>query len=251
MKQFIIEDGNFTILPNECMRENKKGKRMHASTIGVYAVLLSLPEDWDYTVAGLMSIINLGEKAITKSLIELERFGYLKRIQIRYKGKFGQMSYKVYRSPQKSLTDLSLSDSSLSDKDGQVSTYKESTKEVSKQERVSFNSFKENEDTTTNEAVEELNITLSQIESLFKDLKLSSNAKDFYYYYDSREWKFPNGNQISNNSLNSLANSWERREQQFKTKGIINGLGSSKTVPKKKQPEWLDEYIEEIKGMEG
>ena len=42
----------FTVLPNRTLRDN----RLSLKTRAILAIMFSLPEDWDYTVAGLSTI---------------------------------------------------------------------------------------------------------------------------------------------------------------------------------------------------
>lgn len=86
-------------------------------------------------------------------------------------------------------------------------------------------------------------ITLSLVKDLCNDLKLKDiDPEKFYYYYESRNWKFNNGNKIRKNSLKSMLNLWVKREQEFKQTEL--NIKTNET-----HPEWLDEYIEEIKNM--
>jgi hypothetical protein len=63
--------------------------------------MLSLPEDWDYTVKGLAAIVKEGRDAVRKALMELEAAGYLVREQGRSAGgNFAANDYTLYEEPQ-------------------------------------------------------------------------------------------------------------------------------------------------------
>jgi hypothetical protein len=63
--------------------------------------MLSLPEDWDYTLAGLSQINRESIDAIRTVVWELEKAGYIKRRQERdEKGKMTAIEYTIYEQPQ-------------------------------------------------------------------------------------------------------------------------------------------------------
>ena len=63
--------------------------------------ILSLPEDWDYTLKGLSLINRESIDAIRTAVWELEKAGYITRQQNRDgKGKMADMVYTIYEQPQ-------------------------------------------------------------------------------------------------------------------------------------------------------
>ena len=82
--------GGYTVLQNTMLRD----KRLSLKTKGLFAVLLSLPGDWQYSVSGLASYCGVGRDAVRGSLRELEGAGYLAREQTHGPGgKFGGNTY--------------------------------------------------------------------------------------------------------------------------------------------------------------
>ncbi len=73
---------NFTIIPNNILYNNN----VSLKTIGLYSKLLSLPDNWKFTEAGLCTIIKDGRDALRNALSELEELGYLFRFQKRQDG---------------------------------------------------------------------------------------------------------------------------------------------------------------------
>ncbi len=66
------------------------------------SVILSLPEDWNYTTRGLAAICKEGVDSIGAALRELESAGYLIRHRLRDKGgRISDTEYIVYESPHK------------------------------------------------------------------------------------------------------------------------------------------------------
>ncbi len=74
--------------------------------IGLLSKMLSLPDNWDYSQAGLAKICKDGEDAISSALKELEKCGYLTRERERLpNGRMGGMIYHVYEVPKDLITD--------------------------------------------------------------------------------------------------------------------------------------------------
>ena len=66
---------DFTIMSNHHLRNTE----LSLKAKGLLSLMLSLPEDWDYTTKGLAHICKDGVDSITTALKELERHGYLTR----------------------------------------------------------------------------------------------------------------------------------------------------------------------------
>ena len=75
--------------------------RLSLKAIGLLSKILRLPEDWDYTVAGLSHICKEGKDAIRSALEELEAAGYIERRQTHAAdGSFAGNEYIVHELPQ-------------------------------------------------------------------------------------------------------------------------------------------------------
>lgn len=64
---------DFTVLSNYHLKD----KSLSLQAKGLLSVMLSLPDDWKYSIRGLASISKEGEKAIKSTLDELKEHGYL------------------------------------------------------------------------------------------------------------------------------------------------------------------------------
>ena len=74
MSVFKIEKNkNYTVMSNYHLRD----KNLSYKAKGLLSFMLSLPEDWDYSINGLVSISKEKVKAIRNILQELQRYGYL------------------------------------------------------------------------------------------------------------------------------------------------------------------------------
>ena len=58
----------FTMVPNEIFMD----RRLDDKTLGVLCRLLSLPEDWNFSITGLTKITNSGRDSVRVSLNKLE-----------------------------------------------------------------------------------------------------------------------------------------------------------------------------------
>ena len=86
----------FTVLPNSTLRDN----RLSLKTRAILAIMVSMPDDWDYTVSGLATICDVGKDAVRTSLRELEACGYLIRKQQHNEaGHFRRNEYIVTDEP--------------------------------------------------------------------------------------------------------------------------------------------------------
>lgn len=68
---------------------------------GLLSMMLSLPEEWNYTTRGLASVCKEGTDSIGSALKELEWTGYIVRNRLRdSKGKILDVEYVIYETPQ-------------------------------------------------------------------------------------------------------------------------------------------------------
>ena len=83
-----------------------KNKEMSLKAKGLLSLMLSLPENWNYTVSDLVSICKESETSIKSALNELKKFGYLtitkKKPNETSSGRF-EYEYNIYEKPQKQV----------------------------------------------------------------------------------------------------------------------------------------------------
>jgi hypothetical protein len=66
--------------------------------------MLSLPDDWNYSISGLVTLSKDGKDSVMSALGELEKFGYLTRKRlVNDKGQFNGIEYNIYEEPQKEI----------------------------------------------------------------------------------------------------------------------------------------------------
>lgn len=100
MAVFRVErNKGYTVMSNHHLRN----KELTLKAKGLLSQMLSLPEDWDYTLAGLSYINRESIDAIRTAIWELEKAGYITRRQGRDdKGKMTAIEYTIYEQPQPS-----------------------------------------------------------------------------------------------------------------------------------------------------
>ena len=103
MAVFRIEKTrDFTVMSNHHLRN----PRLSLKAKGLLSLMLSLPEDWDYTTKGLAYICKDGIDAISTTLRELEEQGYLTRERVRMaNGRLGTVEYTIHEQPQNPIAE--------------------------------------------------------------------------------------------------------------------------------------------------
>ena len=98
MAVFRVErNTGYTVMSNHHLRN----KELSLKAKGLLSQMLSLPENWDYTLAGLSYINRESIDAIRTAVWELEKAGYITRRQGRdEKGKMTAIEYTIYEQPQ-------------------------------------------------------------------------------------------------------------------------------------------------------
>lgn len=78
-----------------------KEKKMSLKAKGLLSLMLSLPDDWNYSVSGLVKLSKDGKDSVMSALSELEKFGYLTRVRLtNEKGQFAGVEYHIFEEPQ-------------------------------------------------------------------------------------------------------------------------------------------------------
>lgn len=91
----VEKNREFVVMNHKFLRE----KEMSLKAKGLLALCLSLPDDWEYSLNGLVAICKESQTSIRSALAELEKFHYLKRSRTKdAKGQF-QYEYVLYELP--------------------------------------------------------------------------------------------------------------------------------------------------------
>ena len=88
---------DYTVMSNCHLRDSS----LTLKAKGLLSMMLSLPDEWNYSTRGLAAIYKEGVDAIGKALKELENAGYIVRRQLRGAGgKISDTEYVIYEQPQ-------------------------------------------------------------------------------------------------------------------------------------------------------
>lgn len=181
MAVFRVEKNkDYTTMSNYHFKERK----MSLKAKGLLSQMLSLPDDWDYTIAGLATINKENEGAIKTALDELKKFGYLvvnKKMPNETETGRIEYEYIVYEKPKQG--------------------YKKQGVEIQGVEiqhienSIQLNTNKLNTKILNNKKEK---ITLEEIEAYIKEKGLKVNAKQFFDYFETGNWVDSKGNKVKN-----------------------------------------------------
>lgn len=75
-------------------------ERISAKARGVMSTIYSLPDNWDFSVQGLVAILPDGKSLVRNSILELEKYGYIERERVRDEsGRLGATIYNLIPEP--------------------------------------------------------------------------------------------------------------------------------------------------------
>lgn len=173
----VEKRSNFTVLDNTAIRD----KDLSLKALGLYVKMMSLPPEWNYSVAGLAAICKEGMSSIRSALKELEQAGYLTRDRKNNEKGYFVYEYTLRELPQtpckekqhtvESHTVESYAEESQTEKHTQLNKESLSTKELNIKE---LNKEKENKNKGL--SVSEADAVLSE---LIEDEELIDLYKDY------------------------------------------------------------------------
>ena len=99
----VSKNRDFTVIANSVFKD----RRLSAKAKGILVEMLSLPENWDYTLKGLTTLFSDGIDSIRQGIKELEENGYILRERKRdARGRLGGMEYVIYETPEKAVENI-------------------------------------------------------------------------------------------------------------------------------------------------
>lgn len=173
---------NYTVMSNYHLKE----KNMSLKAKGLLSIMLSLPDNWDYTISGLVSICKESESAVKNALDELKKFGYLKVVKkLPNQTDTGRIEYEyiVYEQPIQE-----------GEKQG-VENQGVEFQAVENQGQLNTNILNTNNKILNNK---KRHPTLQEIEKYIDEKKLKVNGKQFYDYFTEGNWTDSKGNKVKN-----------------------------------------------------
>ena len=96
----VSKNRDFTVIANSVFKD----RRLSAKAKGILVEMLSMPENWDYTLKGLTTLFSDGIDSIRQGIKELEENGYIVRERKRdARGRLGGMEYVIYETHEKAV----------------------------------------------------------------------------------------------------------------------------------------------------
>ena len=92
----VDKTADYTVMSNTHLRE----KELSLKAKGLLSLMLSLPDNWDYSIEGLVAICKESETAVKSTLGELKKFGYLDISRNRTQAGLFDYVYTVYEKPK-------------------------------------------------------------------------------------------------------------------------------------------------------
>ena len=212
---------DFTIMSNHHLRNTE----LSLKAKGLLSLMLSLPEDWDYTIKGLAHICKDGVDSITTALKELERHGYLTRQRLRYdNGQLGDIEYTIHEQP------VSTENTGLSPK-------RENPRQVKPEQAKPKQAEPEQENPA------QLNTNPLKTKKSKKDKSITYDvSKDANQNLQSLE-------QIRQNVDDEITDSQKAKKKLDQTKKLLDTLGVGKSLEKGVNK--LDDHLQEATGLKG
>lgn len=206
-------------------------KNMSLKAIGMLSLMLSLPDDWDYSVAGLTAIRSESKNTINSILQELEEFGYLERTQLRNtKGVITGYNYDIYEEPHPKKPRLE--NPYLENPD-----MENCTQVINKE--VNNKQVNNNKESRTFKKP-----TLEELEAYKQEKHLNIDPQTFIDYYESNGWKVGR-NPMKN--WKATANRWSRTEKQESPRPDWIDKEIQKEEPTPEEIQELDELLKDFK----
>lgn len=94
----VVKNKDYTVMSNAHLHD----KRLSLKAVGLLSIVLSLPDDWHYTVKGLVGSVKDGERAVNGALSELKKCGYLQVNKLYPNSERSKIEYQYvfYEKPQ-------------------------------------------------------------------------------------------------------------------------------------------------------
>ena len=90
-----VKTDRFVVMANEILWN----KNLSAKAKWFYAIIMGLPETWDFTMSGLAKIVKESKDAIASGIDELEAAGYVVKERVKdKKGRFSGINYTFFET---------------------------------------------------------------------------------------------------------------------------------------------------------
>ena len=217
MAVFRIEKNkNYTSMANYHFYD----KTLSWKAKGILSNMLSLPDDWDYSLAGLATLSSDGMSATRSAIKELEEHGYLIRRPIYESGRIRDWEYLIFEKPQ-------------------VEKLLVENQQVENQQVENRTQLNTKELNTNKSSIKELNTqeyweqrkrfvppTIDEVKAYCRERQNGVDAERFIDYYTSNGW-FVGKNKMKD--WKAAVRTWERSSYGGKKNMGANGIPINNT----------------------
>lgn len=94
----VVKNKDYTVMSNAHLHD----KRLSLKAVGLLSIVLSLPDDWHYTINGLVGSVKDGKDSVESAIKELKKNGYLRVYKIYPNGNCNRIQYQYtfFEKPQ-------------------------------------------------------------------------------------------------------------------------------------------------------
>ena len=198
----VEKTDDYTVMSNFHLRDKDLGLKAK----GLLSLMLSLPDDWEYTEEGLSTLCSDGISGISSAVRELMNAGYIVRSrQRRANGTVAGMTYDVHEMP---------TTKAISPKREKPRQEKPRQENRGQQNTNQQNTDKQN---TEKESVNtRAHASLDEVKAYARERKSAVDPERFYDYYNANGWKV--GKQPMKDWRAAFRN-WERMEKEYAKAG--------------------------------
>lgn len=223
----IRKTDNYTVICNHVFRNNTLSWKAK----GLLAEMLSMPDDWKFSIQELIKRAKDGRDAVYSAINELEKAGYLRREQAtNEKGQFVGYDYNVYENPQAEKPHVEnphpekpytenptlLSTDIVPSKEG--TTQQDNTPIIIEEDSTSYIP-----PTVPQKEKRFRKPTLEEVKAYCEERRNSVDPQHFIDYYESNGWR------VGRNPMKdwkAAVRTWERKENK-----PLNSLSYGDTRP--------------------
>lgn len=203
---------DFSVIDNHVFKD----KDLTLKAKGLLATILSLPDDWKYSIEGLTSLSNDGTTSVTSALNELIQRGYIIRSQSNDEyGRFNGYIYDIYEKPQEPCSENPITDDTITENQQVLNTNISNTKVLNTKE-LDISPI-----SPTKKPNRFVPPTLDEIKAYCQERNSCVDPQTFFEYFTTGGWKDSEGKPVKNWKQKLIT--WEKHSTQHRNYGVPSG----------------------------
>lgn len=218
----VDKTGDYTVMGNHHLRD----KNLSLKAIGLLSKMLSLPDDWDYSMNGLVAICKEKKASVTSALNELKENGYVvitKLMPDQTESGRIEYVYDVFEKPHteyQGLEKTSLEKTSLEkqdlerqdlEKSPQLNTNRLNTYRLNTDNKPNTKDIRGDKPPTPTKRTRFTPPTVEEVEDYCRERDNGIDAEHFIDYYEARGWELSKGRKVKD--WKACVRTWERNNR--------------------------------------